>query len=269
MMDEPSQGGGNGSGNVRGRDTATRGLETPGGFGLRAPGGRSASNFDNGGSGSISAPLSPHRLYAQLEMNRPQVPPVWPNAAFASALPSASGASYGMAPVGTPATGMSRSGTSTGIGIPSHQGNGKNGGGGGPYDQEPPSPLPTFAPFSPPAIPSMLKPLNGEPANYISPSTLLSPPNPAKRLVSTSSPLGGREVEGLAEKFGEMGVKPPGKGVENPAGARKEEVASSSGNGMTREGEGGIGAKAASPTPGVGGESIGKKQKKTSRQPSL
>jgi terminal uridylyltransferase len=120
-------------------------------------------------------------------------------------------------------------------------------------EQDAPSPLPPFAPFSPPTVPSILRPLNGEPANYISPSTLLSPNNPPKQL--SASPLGagigagigigigatgagagagtslaaagagaGAGVDGLAKEFGKMGVTPPGAGNEEPSKAREEEV---------------------------------------------
>jgi terminal uridylyltransferase len=81
--------------------------------------------------------------------------------------------------------------------------------------QDPPSPLPPFAPFSPPTVPSILRPLNGEPASYISPSTLLSP-------ASQPQMLGG--VDGLAASFGKMGVSPPGQGAEDTSGQRSEEV---------------------------------------------
>jgi terminal uridylyltransferase len=157
----------------RGRDTSSRGLETPGGLpraggsGLGSVGGvpsrRSASAFENGGSGSISAPLSPHRLYAQLEMGKGPTPsqPNWPT--------------YDPRMHATPglAVGASHRVSKTD--------------------------LPVFAPFSPPNQRSTLKPLNGE-MTFISPSTLLSPDQEDVGL-----PAGG--VEGLAESFGKMGVE--------------------------------------------------------------
>ncbi|WWC87233.1 uncharacterized protein L201_002121 [Kwoniella dendrophila CBS 6074] len=61
-------------GSSRGRDTVSRGLETPGGAYRGAPTSRrSASAYEGGNgptSGTISAPLSPHRLYAQLELGK-------------------------------------------------------------------------------------------------------------------------------------------------------------------------------------------------------
>lgn len=79
--------------------------------------------------------------------------------------------------------------------------------------------MPVFAPFSPAAPTSTLRPLNGEPASYISPSALLSPPTDKQKLPS------GPNVDKLADSFTKMGVSKPGEGAENPAEARKEQVA--------------------------------------------
>ena len=50
--------------NARGRNTAARGLDTPDSY-------REARrSAPEGGSGSISAPLSPHKPYAQLDFGR-------------------------------------------------------------------------------------------------------------------------------------------------------------------------------------------------------
>lgn len=81
----------------RGRDPASRGLETPGGYN-RTP--RRGNNYDHGaGSGSISAPLSPHTLYAKLELGKPhahiQPNPPNPNAPAGSGASGASGAGAG------------------------------------------------------------------------------------------------------------------------------------------------------------------------------
>lgn len=241
----------------RGRDTATRGLETPGGYNRGVGGGprRSASAYDNGGSGSISAPLSPHKLYAQLELGKPHPQaPVWPAAAFDQRFhhpPGTGGSSSSFRNSSTASTGTSATSRSNSM-IPNPNGAttivgpsntmGSLAGLGVGIEQDAPSPLPPFAPFSPPTVPSILRPLNGEPANYISPSTLLSPNNPPMQL--SASPLGAG-VEGLAKEFGKMGVTPPGAGNEEPSKAREEEVGrkgvpgNASGQDKVAEGEGG------------------------------
>lgn len=67
----------------------------------------------------------------------------------------------------------------------------------------------TFQPFSPPMPHSKLRHMNGETmaSSFISPSTLLSPPQQPASL-----PQG---VDSLINDFGRMGVAPPGAGVEN------------------------------------------------------
>lgn len=234
----------------RGRDTSTRGLETPGGFGHHRHNRKSPSGYDNnGGSGSISAPLSPHRLYAQLEMGTTQANPVWgsgfntaydsrhhlgvPNNTNANAGASTSTASHRI-----PSTARSSSLLPTQpISVSGYE--------------EPPSPLPAFAPFSPPSIPSSLKPLNGEPASYISPSTLLSPANHSAMLESSG-------VEALSNTFEQLGVNPPGQGKEDVRGSRKQGV--ESGEAGVGDDVGGIGASGPGQIQGKKGEN-GKKQK--------
>lgn len=189
---------------VRGRDTVSRGLETPGYRNSK----RVTSSYE-GGSGTVSAPLSPHRLYAQLELGKGPQPsqPNW------SAYDPRQYASPGM-PVDRVAgpssyrnvsgpTTASRSGSMAPV-------NGQH------LDTETPSSLPSFAPFSPDTRTSTLQPLKGEPADYISPSTLLSPEQIKATLPKNS-------VEGLAASFDKLGVKPPGAGAENPKEKREEE----------------------------------------------
>ncbi len=190
---------------ARGRDTATRGLEIPGSYRESR---RSASVYE-GGSGSISAPLSPHRLYAQLELGKgPQNWPAYDPRLHASPgmpVDRVSGPSNYRTGTNNALRGASRSGSL----IPTN--------GSHLADIEPPSPLPAFAPFSPPnPIPSTLQPLNVESANYISPSTLLSPAPEPQSLPKSA-------VNSLAQSFDRMGVSPPGKGAENPAGTRRTE----------------------------------------------
>lgn len=157
----------------------------------------------------MSAPLSPNRLYAQLELGKgPHTFAAYDPRLHASpgmAVDRVSGPSSYRGPSRSTANGATRSG-------PLIATNGSQS-----VDMEPPSPLPTFAPFSPPnPIPSTLRPLNGEPADYISPSTLLSPAQDPSSLPSAA-------VNSLTNSFGKMGVNPPGKGVEDPAAARKAE----------------------------------------------
>lgn len=195
---------GNDNSGGRGRDTSQRGLETPGGY-HRAPR-RSGSGYDDGhnaGSGSISAPLSPHAMYAKLEMGKSHLHP-WPSSSgggsgnFAPPTSSIPAPLHGRTyKTPTASTNPSRSGSL----IP-----------GGPHalalenyhQQHESSTLPPFQPFSPPTVPSILRELNGEPANYISPSTLLSPPTQNREL----------GVEDVTKGFEGLGVDAPGKGVE-------------------------------------------------------
>lgn len=212
-FDAPASGAGSASGSAggRGRDTQSRGLETPGGAYRNTR--RAVSAYDDGaGSGSISAPLSPHRLYAQLEMGKgPQLNQAnWqtsmlgydPRQHSTAGMPVGSSSHRGQ-PRSTsqvPGTAVKSVGAERG-GLT--------------------SPMPTFAPFSPAAPTSSLRPLNGEMASYISPSTLLSPPQAATNLPGASASAA---IDGLASSFDKMGVNPPGKGAENPSEARAAEV---------------------------------------------
>ncbi|WWD00319.1 hypothetical protein V866_007230 [Kwoniella sp. B9012] len=246
----------------RGRDKGTRGLETPGGAYRGAPTSRrSASAYEGGNgptSGTISAPLSPHRLYAQLELGKG----LQPHSSSASASgnnPSSSSssawpgydprlhASPGMPMDRISGPGPSRIGTQVG-------GNGNTRS----PNSAPPAPngrsqglqlggvpegnldtLPAFKPFDstpaplipppPGSVKSSIKPPpsvrqsqtsavaqsnrnltkakeQDTPANFISPSTLLSPAN-------ESTPLPGVGVESLTNSFGQLGV---GAGVGAP-----------------------------------------------------
>lgn len=197
----------------RGRDTQSRGLETPG-ANYRGPR-RAVSAYDDGaGSGSISAPLSPHRLYAQLELGKgPQLSQQnWPTnmANYDPRHHSTAGM-----PV---ASSSHRGGSGRSASLVPGTANGKSA-------VEPPSHLPTFAPFSPPLPTTTLRPLNGEPASYISPSTLLSPP--AGKATLPTAAAAASAIDNLAHTFDQMGVSPPGKGSENPTEKRRDEVGTS------------------------------------------
>lgn len=171
--------------------------------------------------------MSPHRLYAQLELGKgPQPAHVhWgafdPRAQISPAMmpERASGASSFR--TGTASSGPSRSGSLNlnvpNVTAPPHP-TGLSLESAGPA--EPTSPLPPFMPFSPPMPQTTLRPLNGEPASYISPSTLLSPPSAPKDLRA----VGGAGIEGLTRDFGKMGVKPPGQGPENEAKEHAKEA---------------------------------------------
>lgn len=221
----------------RGRDTSARGLETPGGPFRSSR--RSTNNYDheNPGSGSISAPLSPHRLYAQLEMGKGPAagwPAYDPRQQVSAGVP--------LLPAGGPSTYGSRSGSSSGTGVgagaagqkPAIRGgstlppppSASNGGGSSTTSgSEKHSLFPSFQPFSPPMPHSKLRHLNGEAtaSSFISPSTLLSPPQAA----ATLPPQG---VDSLIGDFGRMGVAPPGAGAENDQ-RKKVETAKAPGQG--------------------------------------
>ena len=205
----------------RGRDTQSRGLETPGG-GYRGPRTEPVRHEDGAGSGSISAPLSPHRLYAQLEMGKGPQPsqPNWPATVLTydprhhatAGMPVNPSSSHRLpARAATLATGSST--------VPRSD-----------RERDPTLPLPAFSPFSPVGASSTLQPLNGEPASYISPSTLLSPPHDTRAL-PTGNGGPGLDVDSLASSFGMMGVCPPGKGAEDPSEAREVQVAGNGGPG--------------------------------------
>ena len=249
---------------ARGRDTVQRGLAAPeinGDFGRAR---RAVSSYDtstSAGSGSISAPLSPHRLYAQLEMVKGAVPtqPNWSS--------SVGGPAGGYDPrlqsnAGLPINPSSSSRynpprSATLATTPS----GLNPSPKSVHGDRNVSPLPVFAPFSPHPPPSILKPLNGEPASYISPSTLLSPQQELKSLPSdnVTAQLGrqsngpasaggtvpppipaGKAVNDLAETFDKLGVNPPGTGAEDPTGDRmgpRQDQASKAKDGRAGQGK--------------------------------
>ena len=191
----------------RGRATVTRGLESPNGH--REP--RRAASAYEGGSGSVSAPLSPQRLYAQLELGK----------GIQHQTNQVNWASYDPRLHAIPGMPVDRisgpSGSQTVSAVASRR-NSRSG------PQRPingvsenPSTIPAFVPFASNPFPSTLRPLDGEPASYISPSTLLSP---SQEVASLPGPA----VHDLAQSFGRMGVNPPGEGPENPAGQRKADV---------------------------------------------
>lgn len=225
----------------RGRDTSARGLETPGG--PYRSSGRSVSNYDhdNPGSGSISAPLSPHRLYAQLEMGKGPAA-AWPaydprqHVSAGIPLPAGGPSTYGNRSGSTSAAVPKPNARSGMLPSPSLSSNGTASAKG--MDQ--PTALPAFQPFSPPMPHSKLRQLNGEATatSFISPSTLLSPPQ-------AQASLPGLNVESLASDFGRMGVAPPGAGVENDQKVKGNEGVKASGQGRQDS----AGRISASPNP--------------------
>ena len=207
----------------RGRDTSARGLETP--VGPYGHGRRSTSKFnhDDPGTGSISAPLSPHRLYAQLEMGKGPAAG-WPvydprQANLGAPIPSGGPSSY---PNPNPNAGRSTSSShvAPGSGAPpsrSASSSNSNSNGSGNMNKAEPIAHPPFQPFSPPIPASKLRHMNaGESSmtSFISPSTLLSPPQAAASLPTQSG------VDTLTSDFGKMGVAPPGQENEQKKGTK-------------------------------------------------
>jgi len=202
----------------RGRDTSARGLEHPGG--PYGHGRRSTSKFnhDDPGTGSISAPLSPHRLYAQLEMGKGPAAgfPAYDPRQGSAGVPTTSG---GPSSYTNPNPHAGRSTASShvapGSGAPpsrSVSSSNSNGSGNMNKNQDPVAHS-TFQPFSPPIPSSKLRHMKaGESsmASFISPSTLLSPPTAAASL--PAQPAG---VDSLANDFGRMGVATVEKGAEH------------------------------------------------------
>lgn len=200
----------------RGRDTSARGLETPGNYASR----RGPSHFDHETpSGTMSAPLSPHRLYAQLEMGKGPASG-WPAYESRQNAPAGSSAAPGgPSAFAGPSTGgvgnnKNRSTPSAknapGSGAPTPRSGSVNGSHTS-KAQEAAATMPVFQPFSPPLLHSKLRHMNAAEANsasFISPSTLLSP-QPAAATLPPSS------VDSLVNDFDKMGVAPPGKGSEN------------------------------------------------------
>lgn len=199
---------------LRGRDTSTRqldGFEGPSGGGS----GRRAQSHVEGGSGSISVPLSPVRPYAQIEGSRaasgtwsasvsprhaagkPQQAPYFDPRHYAShGLPvrRASGSQTAGSAAGYRRSNPNMASSSASFAQPQPQYNSNSrqqsptnparrnvqstGKGSDPFAGET-SPLPAFAPFASP-MPAK-RPLgaaagNGSAATFISPSALLSPP---------------------------------------------------------------------------------------------
>jgi terminal uridylyltransferase len=193
----------------RGRDTAARGLESGGPY----VGGRRSTtkyNHDDPGSGSISAPLSPHRLYAQLEMGRGPSSgwPAYDPRQSAPGVPSAPGGPSSYANNSAASRSTSSSHVAPGSGAPpSRSGSSSNSTNG----QNAKNQESMFQPFSPPIPHSKLRHMNANAeasTAFISPSTLLSPP-PAEAALPTPN------VDELTSTFGKMGVAPPGRGAEN------------------------------------------------------
>lgn len=176
--------------------------------GARPTPSRTATAYDNpNAAGTVSAPLSPSRLYAQLELGRGPSAPTWNYES------QARGGAYG-APGAPPTGGSSFAGSAPGEGSGSRI---RNAPGGRDLSLPPSqlhqshtaadtSPLPTFAPFSPPTLSAPLAHAGGNDKNnatFISPSTLLSPAPQQSQL----PPAGGAEgVEVLTQTFDKLGV---------------------------------------------------------------
>jgi terminal uridylyltransferase len=206
----------------RGRDTNARGLENP--AGPYGHGRRSTSKFnhDDPGTGSISAPLSPHRLYAQLEMGKGPAAgwPAYDPRQTNLGVPAPGGPSSYPNPNPNAGRSTSSSHVAPGSGAPpsrSASSSNSNSNGSGNLNKAEPIAHPVFQPFSPPIPTSKLRHMNaGESSmtSFISPSTLLSPPQAAASLPPQSS------VDNLTNDFGKMGVAPPGKENEQKKGTK-------------------------------------------------
>lgn len=157
---------------------------------------RAPQAYDNpNAAGTVSAPLSPSRLYAQLEIGR------GPSAPAPAPWPAAFDQRGGYGAPGMPVHPPERSSrnvsaTTRDLSMPSshlHQS----------HTAEPASPLSTFAPFSPPTLSSSLHPSAADKGNksYISPSALLSPAAQGAKL-----PKEGGGLDSLASSFGKLGV---------------------------------------------------------------
>ncbi|KAL1409910.1 hypothetical protein Q8F55_003909 [Vanrija albida] len=207
----------------RGREPVTRAMD-PSQYPARARDRRQASNYDNpNAAGTVSAPLSPSRLYAQLEIGRgwaydspggfgaPGTRPSGGNT------PSAGPSTFG-APGSSNEARPGRRNVSNTRDLshpPSQLAQSHTLG-----DDDPTSPLPTFAPFSPPVLPSSLHPSMAESgsgsAPYISPSALLSPSPQVPGLPGEVD----KGVESLTHGFGALGVDPAGGDAKREKEAR-------------------------------------------------
>lgn len=193
--------------NQRGRDPVSRAMENnfPRSSGSR----RGTASYDNPNAvGTVSAPLSPSRLYAQLEIGRgwgydqrgSYGAPGGPAGPAHTPSPSTYGpASAG--PDGPAARGRNVSSTRD-LSMPSSQLHQS-------HSVDPTSPLPAFTPFSPPVLSASLHPSSAagkkeSGAPFISPSTLLSP-----QTQTNSLPAG--KVDSLAQSFGQLGVDTKGE----------------------------------------------------------
>ncbi|KAK8846746.1 hypothetical protein IAR55_005833 [Kwoniella newhampshirensis] len=215
---------------TRGRDTVARGLDAPGGAYRGVPTSRrSASAFEGGagpGSGTVSAPLSPHRLYAQLELGGKGLQgqqQTW--SGYDPRLHSSAGMPMDRVSGPSNLRSQSSAGITGGRSVSGSSANGLGAGRSSRQNHEPLSPLPAFAPFDaapiPPPAPQPPKTATAKPparvvtnvgataarespANFISPSTLLSPPH-------EHVALPGGAVDNLASSFGQlgMGMRPP------------------------------------------------------------
>ncbi|WWC67691.1 uncharacterized protein I206_101603 [Kwoniella pini CBS 10737] len=240
----------------RGRDTVSRGLETPGGAYRGAPTSRrSASAYEGGNgptSGTISAPLSPHRLYAQLELGKGLQPS--PSNTSTTAWPGYDPrlhSSPGMPMDRISGPGPSRISTSQSQGghsrspisaPPATTANGRSQGlqlGGIPGDDsQSGSPLPAFKPFDSAATPTtLIPPPPGSVKSSIKPppsvrhsqaskkpSTTLGKESQASFIspstllspANDTTPLPSSGVDSLTTSFGQMGVvnpPPPTKSI--------------------------------------------------------
>ncbi|TYJ54442.1 hypothetical protein B9479_004858 [Cryptococcus floricola] len=223
----------------RGRDTAARGLDDLGGTSTHIGLARRSTSLcsDNivPSSGTVSAPMSPHRLYAQLELGKDLgsvVPPMW--AGYDPKLHASAGMPLGVSSRSGLRSQSQRAGSRSGsmpgstADLPSSSGTVNRAQFTTIIGHNPPSPIPPFAPFNePPIMPpaahvnvlrdmpasssmatgSLSANLGGgieNPASFISPSTLLSPPMGSATLSDLN--LESSSTERLAHSLSNMSV---------------------------------------------------------------
>ncbi|WVQ76777.1 hypothetical protein IAR50_006451 [Cryptococcus sp. DSM 104548] len=224
---------------TRGRDTAARGLDVLGSTPTDTSSVRRSITFSADKvvppSGTVSAPLSPHRLYAQLELGKglgSVIPPMW--AGYDPKLHASAGMPLGMSSRSglrsQSQRGGSRSGSAPGSsGSLATSSGAVNGAQSTTFiGVRPPSPIPSFAPFDEPSVtasaahandsraapaPSLMATKHlpatvggsaGTPAHFISPSTLLSPPMGSATLSDTN--VEASSADTLADSLSTMSV---------------------------------------------------------------
>lgn len=238
---------------ARGRDTVARGLDTPSGAYRNNPSARRSASAYGGNaastSGTISAPLSPQRMYAQLELGKGIGSGLGSQQLWASYDPRLH-ASAGMPmSMSGPSSlrsqsqqGTSRSVSGPNLGVPASAGGSSRGRVFAPFDAAPiqssskavgipvvaPAPGSIGASGSAPHRAVADTNENGSAVNFISPSTLLSPSTGASALPDTQA-VGVRGMDALVGDFRQLIVS--GTGTINPP----PKVATSSSAGIVGE----------------------------------